>query len=166
MRSYTVHHRQSMAHDQYSQAEGLVFVREGFCWPALAIPALWLIYRQLWLVLIAGFVGAGLVLVVVNQAGLDETGMIIAVAAIQILLAAQAYDLWRWTLARAGYDMIGLATGRTIVEAEQSFFQAWLAHLGPAETPSPATPVPPAQTGIPQTLPAPVVGLFDAQDPA
>ena len=29
-----------------------VFVKDGFCWPALFIPELWLLFRRMWLVLV------------------------------------------------------------------------------------------------------------------
>ncbi|MFV2091769.1 MAG: DUF2628 domain-containing protein [Hyphomicrobiales bacterium] len=166
MRSYTVHRRQPLpgaplADGQWAEAEGLVFVREGLCWPALVIPALWLIYRRLWLVLLGYIAITALTAPLAAASGLDGTGVIITLAAVQALLAAQAYDLWRWTLSRRGYDMIGLATGRNIVEAEMQFFQAWLAQPAGGDTPRPATPA----SIIPHTLPAPVAGLFDAQGP-
>lgn len=161
MRSYTVHRRQPPSGDRQAEADGLVFVHEGFCWPALLISALWLIYRRLWLVLLGYIAITALTGPLAAASGLDGTGVMMTLAAVQALLAAQAYDLWRWTLSRRGYDMIGLATGRNIVEAEMQFFQAWLAQPAGDYTPRPASPVP----TIPHTLPAPVAGLFDAQGP-
>lgn len=163
MRSYTVHRRQPQPGDPLAEAEGLVFVREGFCWPALVIPALWLIYRRLWLVLLGYVVVSALAGPVSTAAGLDATGIFIVLAAIQVLLAAEANDLWRWTLSRAGYDMVGLATGRTLAEAELQFFQNWLARPEDGGAPGPAVATPPA---IPQTLPEPIAGMFDARGPA
>ena len=29
-----------------------VFVKDGFCWPALFIPELWLLFRRMWLVFV------------------------------------------------------------------------------------------------------------------
>jgi len=165
MRSYTVHRRRHLPGDRQTEAEELVFVREGFCWPALIIPALWLIYRRLWLVLIGYLVISALIGPISAVSGLDSTGVMIALGAVQALLAAEAYDLWRWTLSRQGYDMIGVATGRNVVEAEMQFFQAWLAQPAGGDTPRAASPVPPVPPvpPIPQSLPEPVAGLFDTQ---
>ena len=49
---YSVYEPPSEAQDLKDRADSLVFVKEGFSWPALFIPGLWLIYRRMWLELV------------------------------------------------------------------------------------------------------------------
>ena len=43
---------QSEAPDIEARADALQFVKEGFCWPAFFVPALWLIYCRMWIELV------------------------------------------------------------------------------------------------------------------
>ena len=52
MTLYSVYEPPSKARDPEDQAEALVFVKEGFSWPALLVPGLWLLYQRMWLELI------------------------------------------------------------------------------------------------------------------
>ncbi|MDE1172852.1 MAG: DUF2628 domain-containing protein [Parvibaculaceae bacterium] len=129
MRSYTVHHKDGEAAD----GAGFVFVKEGFCWPALFVPALWLLFRRHWLVL-AGFLlfSFGLTRITADE---PTFGFIIFI--VQILIASEANDLRRWKLARHGYSLVGVAMGHGIDEAEWSFFHKY---DGPLETRVPPAP--------------------------
>jgi Zn-dependent protease with chaperone function len=68
MRTYTVHHRLTDARDLAREVEGLVFVKEGFCWPGLFFPAFWLLFRGLWLVLIGYLVVAAAIVSAFSRA--------------------------------------------------------------------------------------------------
>ncbi len=128
MRFYTVHERVGAPVD----GNGIVFVREGFCWPALFLTIFWLGFQRLWLAL-ALYVAAVLAVAALGEAlRLDPQALAILSVALQVLLAAQANDIRRWTLRRNGYREIGLASGRTLSEAERDFFRRW---DGPAPAP-------------------------------
>ncbi len=142
----------------------LVFVKEGFAWPAFLFAGLWLIYRRLWLVLVGYFVVAFALSAVAGQIGGPLP--FFAILALHFLFALEANELRRWTLARRGFRLIGLAEGRGQEEAEIRYFSE-----NEAEVPvSPLPPVPP----IPPVPPLPrlprvpsaeageVVGLFPA----
>ncbi len=129
MRSYTVHHKDGEAAD----GTGFVFVKEGFCWPALFVPALWLLFHRHWLVL------ASLLLVSfgLSRITTDEATFGFIIFIVQILIAFEANDLRRWKLARHGYNLVGIALGHNIDEAEWAFFHAY---DGPLETQAPRPP--------------------------
>ena len=61
MTLFSVYEPQSEAPDLEERADSLLFVKEGFSWPALFVPGLWLIYRRMWLELVL-FLGLFLVL--------------------------------------------------------------------------------------------------------
>ena len=75
-----------------------VFIKEGFCWPALVVPLLWILYRRLWLVLL-GYLVASLGLGRLSVELGDALGGLIIVLA-SLLFACEANGLRRWTLER------------------------------------------------------------------
>ena len=129
--------------DTLARANKVTFVKDGFNWVALIVPAFWLLFQRMWielivlLVLIAGLqwvFGPG-------EHGRQVAGWI--TLALTVLFAFEANDLRGWALQRRGYQFAGTATGRGRDEAERSFFTGWLAEqtrraraLKPAGDPS------------------------------
>ncbi len=149
MKTYVV-----MAPRETEAADRLVFVKDGFCWPAFFLPLVWLLYRRMWIV----FLGFVLVTAGLEFAG-RQFGEAISglVAALLVLLfALEANTLRRWTLTRRGWRTLGVASGRSIDEAELRFF-AGLDDPAAAEEP-PASRAPAA--GMPVSTHPPVLGLF------
>ena len=132
MRTYTVHRPRRAAGDSELEADQTVFVKEGFCWPALFVPVLWLIYHRLWLAF-GGFVGV-MVLIGILSNILDlnslVSGAITFIA--QAVLAAEANDLRRWTLARRGYAFVQVVHGPSLFDAETAYFTIWAAEMNAA----------------------------------
>jgi Protein of unknown function (DUF2628) len=116
-------------------AERMVFVKDGFSWPALLIPLIWLLYRRLWLGLLLYL--AFVALVVAVDAGLGETAAQIVAVLGAILFALEANNLRRWQLARRGWREVGETEGRGLEEAELRFFHRWAARPEPAAAPAP-----------------------------
>ena len=117
MRLYTVY--------QSPDARGetdLVFIKDGFCWPALILPVLWPLFRKLWLVAFA-IVVLFVALSVLVEAGLlaPFAGSVIE-AAIAVIVAFEGNNLRRWTLQRRGWREIGMVSGRNLAAAERAFF--------------------------------------------
>jgi len=117
MRLYTVY--------QSPDARGetdLVFIKDGFCWPALILPVLWPLFRKLWLVAFA-IVVLFVALSVLAEAGLlaPFAGSVIE-AAIAVIVAFEGNNLRRWTLQRRGWREIGMVSGRNLAAAERAFF--------------------------------------------
>ncbi|MEJ0011384.1 MAG: DUF2628 domain-containing protein [Bauldia sp.] len=142
----------------------LVFVKDGFNWPALFFAGPWLIYRRMWLVLIGYIVIAmGIAFLAERLVG-SSGGPIIFL--LHILFALEANELRRWTLERNGYRMIGVAEGRSLEEAEIRYFgetdTAAMAAPVPPTPPTPPTPPRPQAPVKPSAEAGDVVGLFPA----
>ena len=130
------------------------FIKEGFCWPALFFPGLWILFRRLWLVLL-GFLIVALGLGKLGDAlGGPFPGAILVLA--WLLFAIEANGLRRWTLERNGWRLIGVAEGGRLREAERRFFSSWIA----SGARIPAVPVPPPPPTKPSAEAGHVVGLF------
>jgi hypothetical protein len=123
---YSVYDPPAEAPDLMQRADRLAFVKDGFSWPALFVPLLWLIYHRMWIELIV----LGLIYLALQVAfGTDTQGQALALwasFAIGVLFAFEANDLRTAALERRGYRLAGVASGRDRIEAERSFFTAWL----------------------------------------
>ncbi len=99
-----------------------VFVKDGFCWPALFIPELWLLFRRMWLVFVL-YLAASLAISII---GARVGGPLpwVTLILMHLLFALEANGLRRWKLAARGYDFVGVAEGRR-AEAELRFFGQW-----------------------------------------
>lgn len=126
MPAYSVYEPPKQAPNLYERADKLAFVKEGFSWPALLVPLLWLIYHRMWIEFI--------LLLVVYAAlqaafGSDPQGQALAAwasVAVGVLFAFEANDLRTLALERRAYRFAGVAIGRDRVEAERAFFSSWL----------------------------------------
>lgn len=124
---FTVHEPPNPPADRAEQAEALEFVRDGFSTYALAFAPLWLAAHRLWLAL-AGYVFlAGVLVGALDLAGAPALYQRFAIGVVHLLVALEGDTIRRWTLDRAGWRMIGSATGTTADEAERRFLDAWLA---------------------------------------
>ena len=147
-----------------------VFVKEGFCWPALFFALPWLIFRRLWWVL-AGYVVAGAAIVAIGGA-LGDGFAGPAFVLFAFLFALEANELRRWTLRRRGYRMAAVVEARGLEEAEIRYFAGREATAGKPRpsaagpTPPPAPPASPAPPALGPIVPSAeageVVGLFPA----
>ena len=173
MTIYTVNAPPAPAGDPPPDPARLVFVKDGFSWPALFIPEIWLIARRMWLVLVL-YVAAGVVLVMLAERLGGGLGMSVLLLA-RFLFALEANGLRRWTLERNGYTLAGVVEARGLEEAERRFFIDWTGDAapsaiagGPASAATaaspPAAPAPPAPVRAEPWKPTPenggVVGLF------
>jgi hypothetical protein len=133
--AFAVYQPPKEAPDLFERANQLAFIKEGFSWPALFVPLLWLIYHRMWIELI--------VLLVVYLGlqwafGTTPQGQTLAAwasLAVNVLFAFEANDLRSNALERRGYRLAGVASGRDRTEAERAFFTAWLPqqHVRPAK---------------------------------
>jgi hypothetical protein len=123
---YSVYEPPVKAPEVLTRAEALTFVKEGFSWPALLVPGLWLLFQRMWLELVLFvvlFVVLGWLLGQSDQ-GKALLGWISL--GIVVLFAAEANDLRRAALERRGWRQIGVAIGQGRDAAELSFFRSWL----------------------------------------
>jgi hypothetical protein len=143
MKFFTVHENPA-AHEV---DERVILVKEGLVWPAFALPLAWLIYKRAWLGLGLYAVG-GLVLLALlaaaNPGGATMGGaasaLILGMPALLILTpslllspigllfallcAFEAGDVLRFVLARRGYRVTAVVSGKTLAEAEHAYFSA------------------------------------------
>ena len=108
-----------------ARADRIAFVKEGFSWPALFFPALWLIFHRMWIeliVLLIAFAALQWLYVssVDGRAVLEWAGF-----ALVLLFAFEANDLRGFALVRRGYQPVGVAMGEDRETAELSFFRSW-----------------------------------------
>jgi len=114
-----------------------VFVKDGFAWPALFVPELWLLFRKMWIVFLLYLaVGLGLTYLASKYGGPLPW---VALAVVHLWFALEANQLRRFSLARKGYDFVGVVEGRRR-EVELRFFHQWEPPAMPA--PPPAEPPP------------------------
>jgi uncharacterized SAM-binding protein YcdF (DUF218 family) len=117
MRFYSVYQSPTAQGDR-----DLIFIKDGFCWPALILPFVWPLWRGLWLVavvVIAMLVAASML---VDQGLLAPlTGGVIE-AVVALVMGFEGNNLRRWVKARRGWREVGTVSGRCLADAERAFF--------------------------------------------
>lgn len=123
-RIYTVMDRTVPAGDD----PDVVLVKEGFCWPALVIPVIWMLFRGQWLGLLA-YATLGLALASAGALfGLHEMLQSTLAFGLNVIVAATANDWRRWRLEAAGYVLRGVVAAPDQAQAEERLFAGgWLA---------------------------------------
>ena len=124
MRLYTVQFRPEMGD---VTAPDVVLIKEGFCWPALFVPLLWLIYHLQFLGLLAYLSATAILSAAVKYTGMEPLlGLLLSVV-LSLLVASLANDWRRWRLAAKGYELVAIAAADNLRQAEQKFFHCdWL----------------------------------------
>ena len=150
MTLYTVHAPTKPDGVAVDPAE-LVFVKDGFSWPALLIPPVWLIYRRLWLTLLIWLVAVIVLGTLAGFAGTDASTVVMILFAFWFALEANGFR--RWTLERRRHALVGVVEGRTLEEAERRYF-AEMASANIAPVPASSTPLPPVAPGVPAPVSA------------
>jgi hypothetical protein len=116
MRYYTVH----ASDDEYDTPEDYLFVKDGFSWPALFVPILWILWHRLWLVLV-WYVVFVLVVMWAGRLLNDDIGSAVAILG-SLLFAFEANNMRRHALEARGWQEVGSSFGKDITEAEARFF--------------------------------------------
>jgi hypothetical protein len=119
MKAFSVH----APPDEPSAAERFAFVKDGFSWPALFLPILWILWHRMWLTLM-GYIIFALLLAWTERLTSENIATVLALLG-AVLFALEANHIRRLSLARRGWQEIGGATGRDLDEAEIRFFGAW-----------------------------------------
>ncbi|MBI1203751.1 MAG: DUF2628 domain-containing protein [Rhodopseudomonas sp.] len=125
MPTYTVHAPPPRQAESVSAPERFVFVRDGFYFWAFLLAPLWLLVRRLWLalliyVVLAVVIGLGLRLLGVSSMMRGVAELLIALG-----IGFEASSIWRWTLARRRWTMLGFVVAEDIEMAERRFFTEW-----------------------------------------
>ncbi|MDP7549287.1 MAG: DUF2628 domain-containing protein [Alphaproteobacteria bacterium] len=142
MRLYTAHHRPNPGDVDPDVDPDVVFIKEGFCWPALFVPLLWLLYRrQLWGLL--AYLGlSGILSALTWGVGMDNITALALSVVLSLAVAAQANDWRRWRLGARGYQLAAVVAAGSLQQAEAIFFNTRWQH-GEAAPSTPARPIAP-----------------------
>ena len=103
--------------------EDFLFVKDGFCWPALVVPVLWILWHRMWLTLVY-YVVFVLVVAWTGRLGGDNLATTLAILG-GVLFALEANNVRRLSLESRGFSEVGAAVGRNYDEAETRFFAEW-----------------------------------------
>lgn len=111
MKIYSVHELPGGSLDQ------IVFVKQGFSWPAFLFTIVWCLWRRLWIA------AAFLLVLFVAIGTLFSDGAAAALTfVVSLIIGSWANDLRRRLLLAAGYQETQLAPGRNLEEAELRYF--------------------------------------------
>lgn len=136
---FTVHEPQRPGQTIEARADSIQFVKEGFTIWGFLFGPLWLLYNRLWLafiltlVVMAGLYG-GLI-----EFGLKNQAPPIVDILVSLIIGFEGNNILRWNLQRRGYALLGSVVGRSRLECEQRFFDAWLPHAA-GKGAAPGTP--------------------------
>ncbi len=154
MASFSVFEPPATQPGSFEAADASAFVKDGFCWPALFVPPVWLIWRRMWLVFLCWLAASVAMSVAAARLGLMDCVVLGIEALFAVWFALEANAFRRWTLTRKGWRFAGIATGVDLVDAEHRFFaRARSVALPPARRDVAAAPSAPRPA-------EPVIGLF------
>jgi hypothetical protein len=153
MRFYSVHEKAGLDDPEAR----LAVVKDGFCWPALFIPALWLAYHRLWLGLVLYLAAAALLGLLSEAIGLTGVAGFALSLGFAVFVAAEANDWRRRALERRGWRLVAFLPAADQSEAEWRYLAR---RLGPAGTAPPPPPFPPPFSGRRAGGDTPILGLF------
>jgi hypothetical protein len=124
----------------------------------LFIPVLWLIYRRLWLGLVAWLAVGFVLALLLETGGVSDGAALVVLLGFQILVAFEANDWLRWTLARHGRPQVASVAAPNLAAAEIRYFQLrpTLAAAVPPPFPGNRPPAPVSRT----LTDSPALGLF------
>jgi hypothetical protein len=125
--------------DRADRAERLIFIKDSFIWSAAILPAVWLLFKRLWLELFAFVALAAILTWGVEAAGAPAALGALLLFIVQIVLGFEAGTLQGAALERRGWRFAGTVAGRNRLECERRFLESWL----PAQS---ADQFPPAPT--------------------
>lgn len=142
MPTFTVHAPLPKKGESAATPERFLFVRDGFYFWAFLLAPLWLLVHRLWLALLAYLavtIGLGAILMLAGAPSPVRYGVAFLMA---LLVGFEAATLWRWTLARRKWRMLGFVVGEDVEMAERRFYAEWAKRAYAAPTSSAQEPRP------------------------
>ena len=162
MPTYTVHAPPLRQGETISAPERFVFVRDGFHFWACVLAPVWLLLHRLWLAFVIYIVGYGAVGIALALLRAPANTQFLVGLLIALLVGFEASSIWRWTLTRRGWTMLGFVVGEDAELAERRFFAEWSKQAAGASATPPASDEPKYSTAMRRGPPSPsdVIGLF------
>jgi hypothetical protein len=157
MSVYTAHARRDES-DRPSP-DGIVFVRDGFSFWAFLLGPLWLIWHQLWLVLLGYLVVNGALEVLMSALRIGTGFRLLAMLALAVLMGLEGPSLRRWTLSRRNWRQLDVVVGEDVEAVEHRFFQRWNGRTR-SEPVLPGAPPPTRPLPHPAGAGGEIIGLF------
>jgi len=159
MPTYTVHAPPPRVGETASDPQRFLFVRDGFHVWAFLLGPIWLLLHRLWLVLLGYAIASALLGGIFYLAAAPAWIKFFGSLPLALLLGFEAATLWRWTLQRRRWQMLGFVVGDDEESAERRFFGEWAKR---PTTPSSAAPEPQYSTPVRRGPPSgsDVIGLF------
>lgn len=137
---YTVHEPRHPAQSIEEKADSIMFVKEGFTFWGFLFGPLWLLYNRLWFEFILALVLGGALAAGLYELGLTRQAPAIVDLLFALIIGFEGNNILRWNLERKGYTFLGSVAGRSRLECERRFFDAWLPHAT-GKGGAPGTPV-------------------------
>ena len=100
----------------------LVFVKDGFSWPAFFFTGIWALWHRLWLFALIVFASGFAVGFVSDFLNLDPLTDAAVGLAWAVLVGYEANDARRRALARRDFDLEDIVLGQNLTQAEHRFF--------------------------------------------
>jgi hypothetical protein len=117
MKAYTAHVRGRGGADS-----DIVFVKDGFSWPAFFLTGIWALWHRLWFFALIVFASGFAVSFVSDALDLDPLTDAALGLAWAVLVAWEANDARRRALARRDYDVEDIVLGQNLPQVEHRFF--------------------------------------------
>lgn len=124
--AFTIYEPPDSPADRIERAERLVFIKDGFSFPALLFGPFWLLFNRMWAVLALYLVIALAMSVTLEWLKVASIWTSLAGIALNFIVALEGDSIRRWTLERNGYRFLGTVVGRSTAECERRFFENWL----------------------------------------
>jgi len=118
----------------------VVFLKQGFCWPALFVPIVWMLYHRLWLASGGYVVLSAMVALLGQYVGANDASAGIIGLGFGLMVAWEANGLRRRSLDRAGFREVATVAAKNLPLAEARYF-AERAALTPEAPDQVAAPV-------------------------
>lgn len=116
MKLYSAHRSPASLNDD------VVFIKEGFSWPAFLFSAVWLLVKRLWLAFVVYVAVVMLISSAVWALGLPRSVLCGLLFLVNLWLGMEGNELLRRAAARRGYVEVGASLGRNLEEAELRYF--------------------------------------------
>lgn len=126
MVTYTVHEPPNPPADRLDRAQALEFLKDGFNGGAAVLGPLWLLTRRAWIGLGIYLAGLTVVVTALMALGAGAEWITLAVIAVHVVVGFEASELERSQKESDGWVQLGSVEGRTEIECERRFFDAWL----------------------------------------
>ncbi|MEF3367518.1 DUF2628 domain-containing protein [Methylocystis sp. 9N] len=124
MALFTIHFP-PVAAGQRPPAEKIVFIRDGFSWPAFFLGPIWLAWRRAWLAAALWTLLLVAIALIAWKLRISRDALSWLTLALGVWFGFEGGRVVAWNLARRGYVEGDLVVGEDAEEAEAVFFNRW-----------------------------------------